>query len=78
MIKNGQMKRYKESLAKTSAPILLSQMTQGYMLAVNDMTMHQVACSLYQTKDGGHSWKKVDMDAVDSEHSVTYEFEFVS
>ena len=25
---NGQMKRYKESLAKTSGPILLSQMTQ--------------------------------------------------
>lgn len=25
---NGQMKKYKESLAKTSGPILLSQITQ--------------------------------------------------
>lgn len=28
MIMNGQMKKYKESLAKTSGPILLSQITQ--------------------------------------------------
>lgn len=51
---------------------------EGYLLGVADKAMMQVYCVLYQTTDGGKSWKKVEMDDVGTEHSLTYEFNFIS
>lgn len=52
--------------------------SEGYLLGVTDKAMMQVYCVLYKTEDGGHSWEQVEMDSVGAEHSLTYDFCFVS
>lgn len=51
---------------------------EGYLLGTIDRAAMQVMCVLYRTEDGGHTWKPVKMDAVGAEHSVTYDFAFLS
>ena len=51
---------------------------EGYMLGVIDKVVMQAYCSLYKTENGGQSWKKVEMDSIGTEHSLTYDFAFVS
>ena len=51
---------------------------EGYMLGVIDKVVMQVCCGLYKTENGGESWKKVEMDSIGTEHSLTYDFAFVS
>lgn len=51
---------------------------QGYMLGVIDKAVMQVYCGLYKTENEGKSWKKVQMDSIGTEHSLTYDFAFVS
>lgn len=50
--------------------------TEGYMLANTDKAMHQVACALYKTTDGGKRWREVGMNDVGRYHAVVYDFTF--
>lgn len=51
---------------------------EGYLLGIIDKVVMQAYCVLYETEDGGKSWKQVKMDSVGTEHRLTYDFSFIS